>query len=518
MGQVAPGSVVLVESVADAEAVEVPDPGRLAYPPRPRCRSPTPPPSSRCCGAASRRSRGRATRTSATPPPTASARWPRSRRAPSCSWWWVPPTPPTRCGWSRSPAPRAARAPTDRTTAAEHRLGLARRRATLGLSRRRLGTGAAGRARWSPPAASASRHGREVRRSRRTCLRAPMRDGDLPLAADPAGAPGILSRWPSTPMAVRRADGVAACLPRRVRAGRAGRARTASPKGVENSNFRLLTERGRYILTIYEKRVDPADLPFFLGLIEHLPATACPARCRSTPATARRCASCGQARRHRQLPRGPLAAADRGGALRRPGRGAGGAAPGRRRISRLPRQRALVRRLAGPVRRPAAATPTRCEPGLEAEIAAELDGARARLAQRSAGGVIHADLFPDNVFFAGERVTGIIDFYFACNDLLAYDVAICLNAWCFEPDGSFNVTKARPAAAGLSPPARRSPAEVAALPVLARGSALRFLLTRLLRLAAPGRGRQGDAQGPARVSAASCASTAASPAPAPTVC
>ena len=87
---------------------------------------------------------------------------------------------------------------------------------------------------------------------------------------------------------------------------------------------------------------------------------------------------------------------------------------------------------------------------------------------------------PDNVFFAGDRVTGIIDFYFACNDLLAYDVAICLNAWCFEPDGSFNVTKAQGAAAGLPPPARASSAaEVAALPVLARGSALRFLLTRL---------------------------------------
>ena len=58
-------------------------------------------------------------------------------------------------------------------------------------------------------------------------------------------------------------------------------------------------------------------------------------------------------------------------------------------------------------------------------------------------GVIHADLFPDNVFFLGNTLSGLIDFYFACTDTLAYDVAICLNAWCFEPDHSYNVTKGR---------------------------------------------------------------------------
>ena len=57
--------------------------------------------------------------------------------------------------------------------------------------------------------------------------------------------------------------------------------------------------------------------------------------------------------------------------------------------------------------------------------------------------MIHADLFPDNVFFLGDKLSGLIDFYFACTDALAYDVAICLNAWCFEPDHSYNVTKGR---------------------------------------------------------------------------
>ena len=94
-------------------------------------------------------------------------------------------------------------------------------------------------------------------------------------------------------------------------------------------------------------------------------------------------------------------------------------------------------------------------------------------------GVIHADLFPDNVFFHDREVSGLIDFYFACTDFLAYDLAICLNAWCFEADGSFNVTKARLLLDGYRQVRALSAAELAALPLLARGSALRFLLTRL---------------------------------------
>jgi homoserine kinase type II len=94
-------------------------------------------------------------------------------------------------------------------------------------------------------------------------------------------------------------------------------------------------------------------------------------------------------------------------------------------------------------------------------------------------GVIHADMFPDNVFFLNEDVSGIIDFYFACTDILAYDLAICLNAWCFENDGSFNVTKARLLISSYQKVRPLSDKELASLPILARGSAMRFLLTRL---------------------------------------
>jgi homoserine kinase type II len=120
-------------------------------------------------------------------------------------------------------------------------------------------------------------------------------------------------------------------------------------------------------------------------------------------------------------------------------------------------------------------------PGLSELISKELDYLEANWPAKLPAGVIHADLFTDNVFFfSGQgEVSGLIDFYFACNDVLAYDVAICLNAWCFEPDNSFNVTKAQNLLASYNRTRPLSDAEIAALPVLARGSALRFLLTRL---------------------------------------
>ena len=117
-------------------------------------------------------------------------------------------------------------------------------------------------------------------------------------------------------------------------------------------------------------------------------------------------------------------------------------------------------------------------PGLKDEIAQELDYLGANWASDLPSGVIHADLFPDNVFFLDDKVSGLIDFYFACNDMLAYDVAVCLNAWCFEPDASFNITKARAMLQAYEGERPLTEPELDALPLLARGAALRFLLTR----------------------------------------
>eukprot|EP01031_Cornospumella_fuschlensis_P021530 gene21530-26373_t len=120
---------------------------------------------------------------------------------------------------------------------------------------------------------------------------------------------------------------------------------------------------------------------------------------------------------------------------------------------------------------------------LGATIEAELAELERDWPRDLPAGVIHADLFPDNVFFLEDagapRVSGLIDFYFACTELLAYDIAVCLNAWCFEADRSFNVTKARAMIRAYEAIRPLSEAERVALPVLCRGAALRFLLTRL---------------------------------------
>jgi len=250
-------------------------------------------------------------------------------------------------------------------------------------------------------------------------------------------------------------------------------------EGVENSNYLLQTDRANYILTLYEKRVAPADLPFFLGLMDHLAAQgfACP-----TPVHAKDGAAL------RELCGRPAAIVSflQGVCARRivPEQCARlGHAMAQMHLAGL--SFGMARRndlsLDG-WRRLAAATKPRAdeiEKGLAAEIEAELGALTQAWPSTLPKGVIHADLFPDNVFFLGEKLSGIIDFYFACTDFLAYDLAVCLNAWCFEPDTSFNATKARQMYAAYSAVRALSPEERAATPILARGAALRFLLTRL---------------------------------------
>jgi homoserine kinase type II len=250
-------------------------------------------------------------------------------------------------------------------------------------------------------------------------------------------------------------------------------------EGVENSNFLLRTDGGTYFLTLFEKRVDPADLPFFIALMEHLARAgiACPTPIKAHDGEAlRRLAGRpavivsfldGLWPRRIQ----PYHCAGVGDALARLHRAGGSFAmtrPNNLSLDGWRRLSAGIRDRADEVRA-----------GLAAEIAGELDVLGQAWPRDLPSGVIHADLFPDNIFFRGEKVSGLIDFYFACTDALAYDLAICLNAWCFENDGSFNVTKARLLIAAYRAVRPLNAAELAALPILARGSALRFLLTRL---------------------------------------
>ena len=119
------------------------------------------------------------------------------------------------------------------------------------------------------------------------------------------------------------------------------------------------------------------------------------------------------------------------------------------------------------------------KPGLAATIEADLEALDRGWPRDLPAGVVHTDFFPDNVFFRDGKFAAAIDFYFACDDLFAYDLAVCLNAWCFELDGTFNVTRAQALVAGYEARRPLSPAERAALPILAWGAAMRFFLTRL---------------------------------------
>jgi homoserine kinase type II len=251
-------------------------------------------------------------------------------------------------------------------------------------------------------------------------------------------------------------------------------------EGVENSNFLVHTSRGYFILTLYERRVAARDLPFFLGLMEHLHG---------------RGISCPQPVKNRQgevlgqlagRPAAVITFLD-GMWIRRPSPAhcaALGDALAKLHLAGLDFQHSRANTLsvegwrslyencwqrANEVRR-----------DLKQLLLAELAHLERAWPRQLPQGVIHADLFPDNVFFLGATLSGLIDFYFACTDALAYDIAICLNAWCFEPDHSYNVTKGKSLLQAYAAIRPLNEEERKALPLLARGAALRFLLTRLV--------------------------------------
>ena len=250
-------------------------------------------------------------------------------------------------------------------------------------------------------------------------------------------------------------------------------------EGVENSNFLLHTTSDPLILTLYEKRVEKSDLPFFLGLMQHLSerGLSCP-----LPLPRRDGELLGE------LSGRPAALISflEGMWLRKPEakhcREVGKALAGMHLAGEgfeIKRPNALSLEGWKTLWEKSAERADEVETGLEQEITAELAFLQFHWPRDLPAGVIHADLFQDNVFFLGDSLSGLIDFYFACNDLLAYDVSICLNAWCFEKDGSYNVTKGSALLEGYCSVRPLSDEERDALPVLARGSALRFFLTRL---------------------------------------
>ena len=250
-------------------------------------------------------------------------------------------------------------------------------------------------------------------------------------------------------------------------------------EGVENTNYVLTTRQQNFILTLYEKRVTRTELPFFIALLDHLAANGIPC---PTPVRTRTGEAigelCGRPAAVVTFLNGiwprriePYHCARLGAALARLHRAGSSFAmtrPNDLGVAGWPR-----------LYQSCAARAAEEFPELARELAGEIAFFETTWPKDLPSGIIHADLFPDNVFFLDRQISGLIDFYFACTDFLAYDIAVCINAWCFEPDHSFNVTKARHLIDHYRAERPLSRAEISALPILCRGSALRFLLTRL---------------------------------------
>lgn len=251
-------------------------------------------------------------------------------------------------------------------------------------------------------------------------------------------------------------------------------------EGVENSNFLLETEKGRYILTVYERRVKADDLPYFLNLLTWLADKGYPSarpiadRDGKTLATLR-----GKPAAIVEFLPGLSVRKPTVAHCREAGEGlawlhlAGEGYPGRRAND-------LGQASWSPLFAKHRKAAEDLKPGLSATIDTDLAQLALMWPRNLPSGVIHADYFPDNVFFQSNgKFAAAIDFYFACEDSYAYDVAVTLNAWCFEADGSFNITAAKALLNGYERRRPLSPVEKEALPILARGAAIRFFLTRL---------------------------------------
>ncbi len=252
-------------------------------------------------------------------------------------------------------------------------------------------------------------------------------------------------------------------------------------EGVENSNYLVDARGGRYILTLYEKRVDTADLPFFIALINHLAADGNPVP-RILPDLEGNHVQQLAGRATCLIEFLPGVSVSRptsrqayatGAALARMHISTATFSGGPDNVLSLDGWRSLIDQIGERI--------DDIFPGLSAIVSSEWDYLHARWPRDLPHSIIHADLFPDNVLMTGDEVSGIIDFYFSCRDITAYDYAVTHGAWCFSSDGSTHLPSLAAAMAnGYQSIRPMSAKECAAMPTLARGSALRFLLTRSL--------------------------------------
>ena len=250
-------------------------------------------------------------------------------------------------------------------------------------------------------------------------------------------------------------------------------------EGVQNSNYLVDTDGGRFILTLYERQVDAADLPFFLALLDHLADRGLPVpRALRDRDGVQVQQLCGRPACLIEFLPGislttptPAQARATGGALGTMHAALADFPLDRPNVLGVEGWRALADRCGASV--------DEIAPGFAARIAQELTFLDRHWPDDLPRAVIHADLFPDNVLMLGDAVTGMIDFYFACTEIRAWDLAVTHSAWAFSADGAtFHADIGAALLAGYADSFTLSGAERAALPVLARGAALRFVLTR----------------------------------------
>ncbi|MBS1088892.1 homoserine kinase [Gluconobacter wancherniae] len=252
-------------------------------------------------------------------------------------------------------------------------------------------------------------------------------------------------------------------------------------EGVENSNFLLRTTQGDFILTLFERRVQASELPWFLGLMQHLAQAGltCPLPVNDREGKPLKILAGRPTAITTFLPGVSASVLDEGLCREL------GAALAKLHLAgkgySATRRNALAPDAWGPLLRSCNGTGDTILPGLTSELERGLERIVAEWPAKGAlpTGQIHADLFPDNVFFRDGQVSGLIDFYFACTDFLAYDLAICLNAWTFTDERIFNSAFFVALLEGYEAVRPLSAAEKNALPILCQGAAMRFLLTRL---------------------------------------
>tara|TARA_B100000674_G_C37935736_1_gene960183 strand:- start:575 stop:1546 length:972 start_codon:yes stop_codon:yes gene_type:complete len=252
------------------------------------------------------------------------------------------------------------------------------------------------------------------------------------------------------------------------------------PQGVENTNYILVTKNEKFILTLYENRVSCADLPFFINLLVALnnKNIECPNPIKMNNGSYTELLNNKHAAIFSFLP-GKSTITIKNEHCFLVGQTLANIHLKTTDLS-LYRENALSLKHWSELLNLINKTSSEPDGKLYKNISNEYDFLMNNWPNDLPNGIIHGDLFPDNIFFQNYKLTGVIDFYFACNEFYVFDIAICINAWCFESDYSFNITKASHLLEGYRSLRNLTDDEIRYLPIMCRGSALRFLLTRLV--------------------------------------